>query len=61
MYQLKIGDSIYTIPKENIRLLAMIRAMDRNDNTMGNAILCPEGAIEYLESIGIEVEEIVKA
>lgn len=59
MYRLKVKgkDSIFTIPKKNICLLAMTKAMDRNDNTMGNAILCPQGAIEYLESIGIEVVE----
>ena len=58
MYRLKVKDSICTIPKENICLLAMTKAMDRHDNTMGNAILCPQGAIEYLESIGVVVEEI---
>lgn len=57
MYRLKVKDSIFTIPKKNICLLAMTKAMDRHDNTMGNAILCPQGAIEYLESIGVEVEE----
>ena len=58
MYKLKVKDTVYTIPKENICLLAMTKAMDRHDNTMGNAILCPQGAIEYLESIGVEVEEV---
>jgi len=58
MYRLKVKDSIYTIPKENICLLAMSKAMYRHDNTMGNTILYPQGAIEYLQSIGIVVEKV---
>lgn len=56
MYRLKVRDSVFTIPKENICLLAMQKAFDRGD-IVGNIILYPQGAIEYLEGIGIEVED----
>ena len=57
MYKLIVKDSVFTIPKKNIGLLAftkaqgMGKAIDPNDK---------EGAIEYLEGIGIEVEDIDK-
>ena len=52
MYKLKVKDSIYTIPKENIRLLAMTKAMDLKQNV---DLSTSEKAIEYLKSIGIKV------
>ena len=52
MYTLLVKDTKFTIPKQNIRLLAMMKA-----NDLG---LCPklntdEQAIEFLKSLGIEV------
>jgi len=57
MYKLTIKDSVYTIPKTNIGLLAFTKAQD-----MG-AVIDPndkEMAIRFLEGIGIEVEDYVK-
>lgn len=57
MYRLKVKDSVFTIPKENIGLLAFTKAQD-----MG-AVIDPndkEMAIRFLEGIGIEVEDYVK-
>lgn len=57
MYKLKINGSEYTIPKENIGLLAFIQAQDRgvtidpNDKDM---------AIAFLKGIGFEMEEVEK-
>ena len=56
MYKLTVVKSgmVYTIPKENIGLLAFTKARD-----MG-AVINPndsENAIKFLESIGIKVEE----
>jgi len=61
MYRLKVKDSIFTIPKENIRLLAMSKAMDLGQSNLCVCFDNDEYAIKYLRSIGIEVEEIVKA
>lgn len=54
MYTLSIKDKKFTIPKQNIRLLAMVKAQDLN--------LCPElntdeQAIEFLKSLGVEVSD----
>ena len=57
MYKLTVKDSVYTIPKENIGLLAFTKAQD-----MG-ALIDPndkEMAIRFLEGIGIGVEDIDK-
>lgn len=57
MYKLTVKDSVYTIPKENIGLLAFTKAQD-----MG-AVIDPndkEMAIRFLEGIGIEVENVEK-
>ena len=57
MYRLKVKDSVFTIPKENIGLLAFTKAQD-----MG-AVIDPndkEMAIRFLEGIGIGVEDIDK-
>ena len=55
MYELKIGDSIYTIPKENIRFLAMQQSFDRQDCV---ALETDAQAIEYLEKVGFEVSDV---
>lgn len=55
MYDIKIDDVVYSIPKENIVLLAYQKAMD--NGIMSGNIHDEETAIEYLESIGIEVED----
>lgn len=57
MYRLKVKDTVFTIPKENIGLLAFTKAQD-----MG-AVIDPndkEMAIKFLEGIGIGVEDIDK-
>lgn len=58
MYKLKVKDSVFTIPKQNIVLLAMQQAMDRG--IMQGNIHDEKSAIEYLESIGIEVEDVLE-
>lgn len=54
MYKLKVKDSIFTIPKENIRLLAMTKMFDLKKKV---DLTTEEKAIAFLESIGIEVME----
>lgn len=57
MYRLKVKDSVFTIPKANIGLLAFTKAQD-----MG-AVIDPndkEGAIKFLEGLGIKVEDVEK-
>ena len=55
MYKLTIKGNrdTFTIPKENITLLAYAKAMDNGDIISPND---KEGAIAYLESVGIKVE-----
>ena len=55
MYKLKVKDSVYTIPKENIKAFALYQALQRGI-THGN-IHDDKTAIEFLESIGVEVSE----
>ena len=52
MYKLKVKDTIYTIPKENIGMFAYVQAQDRGKIIDPRNI---DGAIFYLKSIGIEV------
>ena len=52
MYRLKINGSEYTIPKKNIRLLAIERAYELRQRVQLDT---DEQAIAYLESIGITV------
>lgn len=55
MYRLKVKDSIFTIPKENICLLAMTMMFDLKKKVdLGTE----EKAIAFLQSIGIEVSEV---
>ena len=54
MYKLKVKGSEYTIPRENIGLLAFIQAQDRG------VTIDPKNkdmAIAFLKGIGFEVEE----
>lgn len=57
MYKLTIkgNKDTFTIPKENIALLAYTKAMDNGDSINPSD---KEGAIAYLESVGIKVESI---
>ena len=53
IYILKTKDKKeFTIPKENLKWLAYVQAMDRKTNVSLNN---DEEAIEYLKSINIEV------
>lgn len=57
MYKLKVNDSEYTVPKENIGLLAFTQAQDRG------VVINPKDkdmAIAFLKGIGFEVEEVEK-
>ena len=55
-YEIKVKDSVFTIPKENIKMLAITKAID-NGITHGN-IHNDKTAIEYLESLGMEIREV---
>ena len=57
MYKLKLKNTIYTIPKQNIRFLAMTKAQDLNKNI---CLDTNEQAVEFLESLGIEVQLCVE-
>lgn len=57
MYKLTVlkSGTEYTIPKENIGLLAFVKAQDKG------MVINPrdaENAIKFLESIGIKTEEL---
>ena len=54
-YNLKYKDSEYTIPKENIVMLALHEALQRGIER--GPIHDSETAIAYLRSIGFEVTE----
>lgn len=57
MYKVKVGGVGFNIPKKNIRLLAISKAMDlQNCNT---PLDTEEQAIEYLRSIGYEVKNAI--
>ena len=55
MYRLKVNGSEYTVPKENIGLLAFIQAQDRGMTINPND---KDMAIAFLKGIGFEVEEM---
>lgn len=55
MYKLTVKDSIYTISKQNLKLLAMSKAIDL---LLMVDLSTNEKAIEFLNSIGITVEEV---
>ena len=52
MYTLFVKDKKFTIPKQNLKLLAMIKAKDLNLKTELNT---DEQAIKFLKTLGIEV------
>lgn len=54
MYKLTVKQSKFTIPKQNLRLLAIVKAQDLKQNV---CLDTTEQAIEFLNSIGIKVEE----
>lgn len=54
MYLLKVKDSSFTIPKTNIKSLAQIKAIDLHKDFN---ITTNEQAIEFLNKIGITVED----
>jgi len=54
MYRLKVKDTIFTIPKPNIGLLAFSKAQDMGKIIDPNDI---GGAIKFLEDIGMEVQD----
>lgn len=55
MYKLTIKDSVYTIPKQNLKLLAMSKALDLH---LMVDLSTNEKVIEFFNSIGITVEEV---
>ena len=55
MYKLKVKDSVYTIPKQNIKAFALYQAIARG---ITHGDICDEvTAIKYLSSIGFEVSD----
>ena len=52
MYKLFVKGKKFTIPKQNLRLLAMIKASDLKLHPELNT---DEQAIEFLKTLGIEV------
>lgn len=54
-YLLKVGNTEYTIPKENLKVLAMLKASDLEYNKI---ITNTDEAIEFFNSIGVNVIEI---
>lgn len=54
MYRLIVKGTQFTIPKENIRLLAVTKSMDCGQI---KSFKSNEDAISFLNSIGIEVED----
>lgn len=54
MYKLTVKDSVFTIPKENIGLLAFTKAQDMGMTINPND---KEMVIRFLEGIGIKVED----
>lgn len=54
-YLLKVGNTEYTIPKENLKVLAMLKASDLEYNKI---ITNTNEAIEFFNSIGVNVIEV---
>jgi len=54
MFKLKINEKILTIPKSNLRFLAISKAIDLNLNVKLDTV---EDAIKFLNKLGIEVFE----
>ena len=55
MYEIKTKGATYTIPAKNVKLLALYTAIQRKANT---PITDETSAIKYLESLGMDVEEV---
>lgn len=54
-YLLKVGNTEYTIPKENLKVLATLKASDLEYNKI---ITNTDEAIEFFNSIGVNVTEV---
>lgn len=54
-YLIKIKNSKYTIPKENLILLAKVKAIDLNKDFNINT---NEDAIKFFKSIDVEISEV---
>lgn len=54
-YLIKIKNSEFTIPKENIVMLALMKAID--NKVSGIPLKTNEQAIGFLESLGMEISE----
>ena len=54
MYKLFVKGKKFTIPKQNLRLLAMIKAKDLE---LYPELNTDEQAIEFLKTLGIEVRD----
>ena len=55
-YLIKIKDSEFTIPKENIVMLALMKAIELKVN--GIPLKTEEQAVAFLESLGMEISEV---
>lgn len=55
MYKLKVKDNYFTIPKQNLKLLAMTKALDLKIHANLDT---EKEIIDFFKSIGIIVEEI---
>ena len=55
MYKLTVKDSVYTIPKENLKFLAIMKAKDYGKNP---DLSTEEKIIEFFKSIRIFVEKV---
>lgn len=54
-YLIKIKDSEYTLPKENLILLARVKAIDLGKDFNINT---NEDAIKFFKSIDVEIREV---
>ena len=58
MYRLTIKGTEFTVPKENIRLLAFAKATDLG---VPVAFTTEEQAVEFLRKLGIKVEDDIES
>ena len=54
-YLLKVGNTEYIVPKQNLKMLAMIKASDLEYNKI---ITNTDEAIKFFNSIGVNVIEV---
>lgn len=59
MYKIVVKGSSYTIPKEKIKALALYEALQRGITS--GPIHDEQTAIEFLESLGMTIEELENA